>query len=137
MNRDIIKRAISAIDTAFDGMKERQEEEVLVTKISDIQRITLRKDTIDTTTVTVKLSRKNDKKHIVLACDNRSINIIFTGTCREHVVETLHSNNILPSVEEFLEARSLANTPGIARMVGGDDYEDAITRDAKRYLEKK
>ncbi len=111
-----MEKIISAIEAVFYGMEQKGLDETMIKDFSNVKNVTLPKDIIQTTNVAVKLLRERGQKYVVLACDNEKLTrIIFIGIGKEKVVKMLEDNNILPTAEEFLEARLLIDkTPSVA-----------------------
>lgn len=131
---------IEAIDQAFLGMEQRNECFVIV-RTFEVGSIFLPAgDSVSTNNlVRIDLLRKYDVPTIRILYDGNKQECFpfYSDEEKEFVVEYLKHNNILPTLEEFLEARSLINTEGIASTLAGCDYEDIITEIALASLNNK
>ena len=65
--------------------------------------------------------QENNDTYIKILYRDKTPELLPFSTLAEQMsaVECLRTNNILPTAQEFLEARSLLNTPGIFDMVAG------------------
>src|SRR5574344_970368 len=116
---------IAIIEEAFHTMEIKQEKEMFIKHFS-CTMVQLPKTTLYSPNGFLMKFKKEGEKKTICLVGEQSFPIIFMGEGRKKVVETLQSNNMLPSKEEILEARSLTNTLDITRLVDCD-YEDTIT----------
>lgn len=122
---------VNIIDRAFDGMIERKEETVIVHYFTDVQKIvfTTEKVVICEFAKIIMRCLVNQVRVIkVLYGDNDTHEILFFTTDEEKniAVKTLMLNNIMPTPEEWSEAKSLMNsiTSNEAKIIAGCDVLD-------------
>lgn len=111
------------IKQAFVGMQSRQEHFVIVRLFDDIKKITLPVGGIQHTyyaRIDLIIQENNDT-YIKILYRDKTQELLPFSTLTEQIlaVECLCTNAILPTAQEFLDARSLFNTPGIFDMVAG------------------
>lgn len=111
---------IEIFDTAFAGMIKREETFVIVKSYSIISTLTLPEGKVNAQYGRVDLIINEGKHHIRVLYDNGKSHIFpfSTVTEKENAVAYLHINNILPTKEEILEAKSLLNTGGVCAFFG-------------------
>ncbi|MCX6824055.1 MAG: hypothetical protein NT085_02920 [candidate division SR1 bacterium] len=111
------------IEQAFTGMQSRQEKFVIVRLFDNVKDITLPVGGIQRAyyaRIDLIIQKKSDKYVRILYRDKTQELLPFSTIEKQLVaVECLRTNNILPTPQEFLDARSLLNVPGIQHMVGG------------------
>ncbi|MEI6672624.1 MAG: hypothetical protein WCL02_04775 [bacterium] len=117
---------IKIVDRAFQGMILRNETQVTVRLFSHLTSITLPSGGIQQTlSVKIILVCDHQKKSIKLLYRDKNIHELLsfmTDIEKEYAIVYLKSNRILPTQEEFLEAKSLLNTLGAAAIIAGCDY---------------
>ena len=112
---------IETFDSAFLGMIERGEDFVIVKNYPTAEIITLPLlSKVNAEYRRIDLVIKNKKNGIrLLYADGKNHTFAFSTEEEKHIaVECLNTNNILPTVEEILQARSLMNTPGAYSFFG-------------------
>lgn len=124
---------IRIIDEAFDRMLERNEESVIVYYFDNVQQIVLPSGGIlqcDFIKIIMRYVAKEVRVIKVLYRNKNIHEILFFGPILEEKIETikyLRRNNIMPTPEKWKEARSLSNISSSAEIIGGCNYEKAIT----------
>jgi len=121
MEKKRVSSHISIINKAFDGMKERNEKFVIVCLWDKLSTITLPSGGIlQTDFVRVDLMRQKEKNSIRVFYRHGAYELFPFTHYREKqlAIHFLRKNNILPTEEEFLAARSLSNTSGIENVLG-------------------
>lgn len=117
---------IKIVDRAFQGMILRNETQVIVCLFSNIPFITLPSGGIQQTPfVKIILVCDHQKKSIKILYRNKNVHKLLpfmTDTEKEYAISYLKSNKILPTQEEFFEAKSLLHTLGAAAIIAGCDY---------------
>lgn len=112
---------IETFDSAFLGMIERNEDFVIVKNHPIAEIITLPLlGKVNAEYCRVDLVIEDKKNGIRLFyTDTKSHTFAFSTEEEKHIaIEYLHTNKILPTVEEILQARSLMNTPGAYSFFG-------------------
>jgi hypothetical protein len=107
---------VSIIEKAFAGMQERHETFVIVRLFDHIANTTPLPHDI----MRVDLIKEDDHDKVrLLYRDHNFVRLPFTTMVDKRIaVRFLQLHKALPSAEEFLQARSLANTPGIVSFLG-------------------
>jgi len=116
---------VNIIDRAFDGMIKRNEETVIVHCFTDVQQLVFTPEkTISCAFAKIIMRHIVNQVRIikVLYGNNNAHEVLFFTTDEEKniAVKTLLLNNIMPTPEEWSEAKSLMNTPGAAAFFGCD-----------------
>lgn len=106
---------VNIIDRAFDGMIKRNEETVIVHCFTDVQQLVFTPEkTVSCAFAKIIMRRLVNQVRIikVLYGDNNIHEALFFTTDEEKkiAVKTLLLNNIMPTPEEWSEAKSLMNS---------------------------
>lgn len=136
MNENLLKEnTIKAIEKAFDGMRSGNEEIAYVKLFIDVRELTLPdyyrtihpNKFLECDFVYIVLSRKGSFKHINLYYHGKKfIKIPFIiRSDREAFFECLHTNNIIPTEKEFLDAKSLDDSI-LTDSIGCDAVESIL-----------
>jgi len=129
------KTIMNAVDQAFHGMKQRKEKSVIVGlfPFNEPQSLAFPSGGIYQAHFaqvllvrnTKKKTKQNFVKILYRSANKRNpkgrFETLSWNELKEKIgiVEFLKSHAILPSPKEFLEAKSLANTPSAANILGG------------------
>jgi len=113
------------IEQTFAGMQSRQEHFIIVRLFDNVKEITLPVGGIQCAYYARidLIIQKNGDKYVRILYRDKTQELLPFSTIKKQliVVECLRTNNILPTSQEFLDARSLLNTPGVQHIVGGCD----------------
>lgn len=152
-NSEVIKH----INHAFEGMAKRRESYACVSFKEFEEPMTLdlfggyhQAPFVRISMLLITRKKRNVKEYITKhsikvlyrAADHKSPKghfLIFpfnTPQEKIDIVNCMKENNILPTPKEWSEAKSLLNSPDMAVAIAGCDYENAVTENAKAYLEK-
>ncbi len=119
-------KIIQTLDAAFEGMRQRKETFVIVSKF-DYDSITLLSGGVRGTQNGIRLDLLiEDNNHYIRLFyrEQESEKIPFIDSDQKrHAVNYLRYNKCIPTKEELLEARSLANTLGAPAFFGCDFCE--------------
>ncbi len=131
---------LQIIENAFADMEQRKEDSIIVRLFENLNWITLPSGGIMQAHFAKIILYRNDDtcKIKILYRENDVHEILPFMTHEEKViaVNMLVWNEIMPTPEEWQEAKSLLNSPDMAVDIAGCDYENAVTENAKAYLEK-
>ena len=111
------------IEQAFAGMQSRKETFVIVRLFDNVKKITLPIGGVQHAyyaRIDLIIQENNDT-YIKILYRDKIQELLPFSTVEQQIlaVECLRINAILPTAQEFLDARSLLNTPGIFDMVAG------------------
>lgn len=111
------------IGQTFMGMQSRKERFVIIRLFDNIKEITLPVGGIQHAYyVRIDLIiQNNNDKYVRILYRDKTQELLPFSTPEEQIIaiDCLRSNDILPTSQEFLEARSLLNTIGIQNVVAG------------------
>jgi hypothetical protein len=117
---------ITTIEKAFEGMKKRKESSVIVKYFDKIEQLILpSENTIKTDFAKIIMYLMAHEVCIIkiIYRDNHESLFFMDPEDKRTIVQLLICNNIMPTPEEWSEAKSLANTPGAAAFFGCDFCE--------------
>jgi hypothetical protein len=118
---------IPIIEKAFEGMKQRKEKLVIVRLFEHLEQITLSSGNImQVSSVQISMLCENNTHKIKVLYPENTIHELLpfvSDTEKVDAVLMLRKNNIMPTFDEWKQARSLANIPKIATFLGCDFCE--------------
>lgn len=124
---------INIIDQAFEGMKQRNEESAIVRLFDKTMQLTLPSGGIQLAHfVKIIFKRVQDQNIIKVLFRDHNMHELLTFMTPEEkriAVEFLLINDIMPTPQEILEAKSLVNSmscSAVESMIHGDTVTEEI-----------